>query len=136
MRMLAKSEPRLEIAMTPLIDMMFLLIIFFLVSTAFIDPEKDQAIKLPEVDEGVTLKKQPDDIVINVRQGGVIVVAGHIVTVDELRERLAKAAEKNPKQLVKIRGDGLAYHKQVVRVYEACAKAKIRNISVVTRLKQ
>jgi len=136
MRMLGTPEPRVEIAMTPLIDMMFLLIIFFLVSTAFIDPEKDQAIKLPEVDEGVTLKRQPDEIVINVRQGGVVVVGGRIVTIDELRSELTEAAKQNPKQLVKIRGDGLAYHKQVVRVYEACAKAKIRNISVVTRLRQ
>ncbi len=136
MRMLGTPEPRVEIAMTPLIDMMFLLIIFFLVSTAFIDPEKDQAIKLPEVDEGVTLNRQPDEIVINVRQGGVIVVGGRIVTIAELRSELTEAAKQNPKQLVKIRGDGLAYHKQVVRVYEACAKAKIKNISVVTRLKQ
>ena len=136
MRMLGAPEPRVEIAMTPLIDMMFLLIIFFLVSTAFIDPEKDQAIKLPVVDEGVTLKRQPDEIVINVRQGGVVVVGGRIVTIDELRSQLTEAAKQNPKQLVKIRGDGLAYHKQVVRVYEACAKAKIRNISVVTRLRQ
>ena len=136
MRMLGTPEPRVEIAMTPLIDMMFLLIIFFLVSTAFIDPEKDRAIKLPEVGGGVTQKRQPDEIVINVRQGGVVVVGGRIVTIDELRSQLTEAAKRNPKQLVKIRGDGLAYHKQVLRVYETCDKAKIKNIFVVTRLKQ
>lgn len=135
MRMPVDDEARAEIAMTPLIDMMFLLIIFFLVSTAFIDPEKDQNVRLPEVADGVARKRTPDEIIVNVRQGGVLVVGGHIVTIDDVQKQLADAARANPKQVVKIRGDAMAYHKQVVRVLEACQKAKIKAVSVVTRLK-
>jgi len=134
MRILRTSEDRFDIAMTPLIDMMFLLIIFFLVSTAFVDPEKDQSVKLPRVSQGVALKKQPDQIIINVRQGGVLVVGGRITTLDQVETQLVDSAKNNPKLLVKIRGDAMAYHKQVVKVLAACSKAKIRNVSIVTRL--
>jgi biopolymer transport protein ExbD len=135
MRMPTDDDPQAEIAMTPLIDMMFLLVIFFLVSTTFIDPEKDQSVKLPQVADGVAQKRTPNEIIVNVRQGGVLVVGGHIVTIDDVQKQLIDAAKANPKQVVKIRGDGLAYHKQVVRVMEACQKAKIKTVSVVTRLK-
>jgi len=136
MRMLGRTETKFDIAMTPLIDMMFLLIIFFLVSTAFIDPERDQAVRLPEASKGSAAQKQDEDIVVNIRQGGVLVVNERILTIDQLEKQLAAAARKNPKQIVKIRGDALAYHKQVVRVLEACQKAKIWTPSIVTRLKQ
>jgi biopolymer transport protein ExbD len=135
MRTLANTEERFEIAMTPLIDMMFLLIIFFLVSTAFVDPEKDQMVKLPEVRQGTARKKQPEDLIINVRQGGILVVSGRIITFDELRKKLREAVQENPKQVVKVRGDAMAYHKQVVKVLEACQRANITAVSIVTRVK-
>jgi biopolymer transport protein ExbD len=135
MRMPSDDEATAEIAMTPLIDMMFLLIIFFLVSTAFIDPEKDQNIRLPEVAEGVARRKAPEEMIINVRQGGVLVVSGRIVTLEELQEQLHQAVRTDPNQVVRVRGDAMAYHQQVVRVLEACQKANVKTVSVVTRLK-
>jgi biopolymer transport protein ExbD len=135
MRMPVDDEATAEIAMTPLIDMMFLLIIFFLVSTAFIDPEKDQSIRLPEVAEGVARRKAPEEMIINVRQGGVLVVSGRIVTLEELQEQLHQAVRADPNQVVRVRGDAMAYHQQVVRVLEACQKANVKTVSVVTRLK-
>jgi biopolymer transport protein ExbD len=135
MRMPVDDEATAEIAMTPLIDMMFLLIIFFLVSTAFIDPEKDQSIRLPEVAEGVARRKAPEEMIINVRQGGVLVVSGRIVTLEELQEQLHQAVRTDPNQVVRVRGDAMAYHQQVVRVLEACQKANVKTVSVVTRLK-
>ena len=133
MRMLAGSEPHVEVAMTPIIDMMFLLLIFFLVSTAFIDPEKDQKVKLPEVDDGSAIHRTSDEIIVNIRRGGVLVIGGRITTVDDLEEKLIAAGKKNPKQVVKVRGAALTYHKHVVRVLEACSKAKITNISIVAK---
>ena len=134
MRMLARSQEQYDIAMTPLIDMMFLLIIFFLVSTAFIDPEKDQSVRLPEAGRGDMMKRSSAPIVVNILETGLIRVSGRIVTVDDLREKLAGAVKKDPKQIVKIRGDRMTRHQHVVRVLDACKTAKIKNISIVTRL--
>ena len=136
MRILGRTSEDFDIAMTPLIDMMFLLIIFFVVSTAFIDPEKDQPVNLPRTDTGKVGRKDPEQIIVNVRQGGILVVGGRIVTIDELRAQLAQAARQNPRQIVKVRGDGMAYHKQIVKVYEACQQAGIHSVDVVTRIEQ
>ena len=136
MRMLESGEARVEIAMTPLIDMMFLLIIFFLVSTAFISPERDQLVDLAEASQGAVLRGKARDIIVNVRQGGILVVGGSTVTIDELEKQLIEAARHDPKPTVKVRGDARAYHKQVVNVLDACNKAKIDKIAIVTRLKQ
>jgi biopolymer transport protein ExbD len=135
MRKSRESEERFEVPMTPLMDMMFILIIFFLVSTSFRNPERDQQVRLPDTSEGAPSSKVPDDIIVNVRQGGVLVVNQRIITIDELQKQLIEAARKNPKQIVKVRGDAMAYHKQVVRVLEACSKADIKNVSIVTRAK-
>jgi biopolymer transport protein ExbD len=136
MRIPADDNDRAEIAMTPLIDMMFLLIIFFLVATAFKNPELDENVRLPESEGGSPTRQRSEDIIVNVRQGGVLVVSGRIVTIDDLGEKLKKAAEKDPQQVVRVRGDGLAYHKQIVSVLEACRKAKIVNVGISTRIKQ
>jgi biopolymer transport protein ExbD len=135
MRIPTDDDERAEIAMTPLIDMMFLLIIFFLVATAFKNPELDEAVRLPETDTGTPTRQRSEDIVVNVRQGGVLVVSGRIVTIDDLRETLTDAARQNPQQVVRVRGDALAYHKQVVQVLETCRQAKIMNVGISTRLK-
>ncbi len=133
MRIRRESDERFEIALAPLIDMVFLLLIFFLVATRFSDPERDQAVKLPEVSEGTAMKKTPDEIIVNVRQGGVLVVSGRILTTDELQQKLIEGVKENPKLVVKVRGDALVYHKHTVAVLELCQKAGIKTVSIVTR---
>jgi len=134
MKMLATPSPQAEIAMTPLIDMMFLLIIFFLVSTAFVDPEKDLQVNLAEVTDGEPTKSRTTDINVNVRQEGTLVVDGHVTDIDILTEKLTQARKKNPNQLVRVRGDKEALHKYVVKVLEACDKADVTNIAIATRV--
>jgi len=133
MRIPRHSENQFDIAMTPLIDMMFLLIIFFIVSTAFVDPEKDLTINLPETSDAEAAKEGPDEFIINVTQGGTLVLKERVITLDDLEKRLLEAAKKRPNQIVKIRGDRKAYLEKVVGVLQACTKAKLRTVSVVTR---
>jgi len=67
-----QSEESFEVPQTPLIDIIFILIIFFLVATTFYSEERDVEVKLPEGSEGTIITRDNSRMVINVRQGGVL----------------------------------------------------------------
>ncbi|MBW3541990.1 MAG: biopolymer transporter ExbD, partial [Planctomycetes bacterium] len=96
------EEPNLNL--TPMIDIVFLLIIFFMVGAQFTEQERDMNITLPTVSDVEPLTSQPDPIVVNVRSDGAIVVRGESVTAGELEAELRRAKENYLDQAVEIRG--------------------------------
>ena len=124
-----QEEDHLEL--TPLIDCIFLLLIFFLVTTSFYKLERELQVNLPESTEGKSKDEEPPaEIIINVMQDGTLYVNRELKTYDELLQALKSAVEKWPGIPVIIRGDELAYHKVIVRVMEACSKAKVHSLSI------
>jgi len=124
-----QEEERLEL--TPLIDCIFLLLIFFLVTTSFYKLERELRVNLPESSEGESKQEEPPaEIIINVMRDGTIYVNRELKTYDELLQVLKNAVQKWPGIPVIIRGDALAYHKVIVRVMEACSKAKVNSLSI------
>jgi biopolymer transport protein ExbD len=123
-----------EIAQTPLIDIIFILIIFFLVATTFSTDERDLDIELPEGGEGTPIMAEEQKVVVNIRAGGVIVVRSRVLTVPELDSELAAvaAAEKPPP--VEIRGDTNARHGRIMEVMNLCSKHGITDYSLTQRL--
>ena len=95
---------RFEIPLTPLIDIIFILIVFFLVATTFYTEERDLEIRLPEGTEGDAIVQEENNFVINVRQGGLIVVGKRIVDMGELETSLRQLARQKEAK-VEIRGD-------------------------------
>lgn len=126
------DEPNLNL--TPMIDIVFLLIIFFMVGTQFTQREREFDIKLPTATEAQPLTSLPDEIVVNVRQDGTIVVRGEERTVDELEGMLAEARTNYADQAVVLRGAGEGLYQHVMDVLSACRRAKIRNISLANRI--
>ena len=127
-----EQEEEFNLPLTPLIDVVFLLIIFFLVATTFYKVEKDINIKLPKATEGADRAENLTNLVVNVREGGLLVVNGRITTLPALQTMLFDFAKKGPNRSVIIRGDKKAFHKDVVRVMNACVKAKITNVAIAT----
>lgn len=126
------EEPQLNL--TPMIDIVFNLLIFFMVGTRFADLERQFDVHLPQVSAAQPLTSLPDEIVINVFNDGKIIVRREELSREQLLERLIEARERYSDQAVLIRGDGAADFQQIADVLAICHKADIRNFSLATQV--
>src|SRR5436190_18759097 len=97
------EEPLLNL--TPMIDVVFNLIIFFMVGTQFADMERQLDVQLPKVSTAQPQTSLPDEIVVNVYSSGKIVVGNDTMNLKQLGERLAAAQRNYSDQAVLVRGD-------------------------------
>ena len=117
--------------MTPVIDMVFLLLIFFLCATRFDQEERELSAVLPEVVQAQPLSMPPQELVVNISREGRYVVARQDLSEDQLAALLSEAGRKNPSaQSVLIRGDAESAWKAGVRVMGLCNRAGIVNYRV------
>lgn len=122
---------RPSVNVTPLVDMMFILIIFFLVTTQFQQEERDIQVNLPETRTGETLSSAARSlIVINVRRNGNYVIRDKIMSPDELRDLIVQAVARNPDQKVLVRADKQALHGYVAAAIALCKQAGIRHANI------
>ncbi len=126
------EEP--SINLTPMIDIVFLLLIFFMVGTRFTEMEREFKIQLPSVSDAHPLTSLPDEITINVSADGKIQVDGLVVTIQELENRLQTAKKNYADQSVIIRGDANGAYQNVMDVLAACNRAGIEAVSLANRL--
>jgi biopolymer transport protein ExbD len=117
------------IRLTPLIDVVFLLLIFFLTATTFSREEVEMDLDLPEAQSGEASEGQ-QTIVINIGRDGRLVMNGRDVTEEALHQKLRAAAARNRDRQVLIRGDTQARYGIVAKVFDACLLAKLRSISI------
>ena len=120
--------------LTPMIDCVFQLLIFFLVATRFAEEEREMEVMLPDASEAQPLTSKPREMFINVDEKGQYYVTGKMLTVDDLYPVLRQAWINNPgRQSVIIRADKRCRWQSVVAAMNACRKAKIRDYRVTTR---
>ena len=118
-----------------MIDIVFLLIIFFMVGTQFTEMERQYDIKLPTVTDAKPLTNLPDDIIVNVQQDGEISINGEKKDLMELESLLKTATQNFPGQSVVIRGDSTGPYQNVMNILEICHRVKIRSVSLANRLR-
>ena len=128
-----QSVESFEIPLTPLVDIIFILIVFFLVATTFYSEERDIEITLPEGTEGDAILEEDDVYVINVRNSGAIVVENRILSMGELEEELARHC-RGTKPRVEIRGDTDSRHGRIMGVMNACKKQGVSDYSLTQRI--
>jgi biopolymer transport protein ExbD len=117
------SSPNIDL--TPVIDMVFLLLIFFLVTTTYHQVEREMQIALPEAESSAPISVALRELVINVSDDGAVYIAGQQHSLDELRALVSSAVEANPKQKVSVRGDRNATYGDVAQVLDICKGAGI-----------
>ncbi|MCA9274080.1 MAG: biopolymer transporter ExbD [Phycisphaerales bacterium] len=118
------SSPAIEL--TPVIDIVFLLLIFFLVATTFQQTEREMQIALPEAESGGPITVSLRELVVNIQSDGSVIVAGRSVDLEDLRTIVRDAVEANPEQKVTVRADKSATYDRVVGVLDACKAAGIQ----------
>lgn len=121
-----KPGTPLSIEMTPMIDMVFLLLIFFLVATTFHQEEREMQIALPIAQAAGPISISLREIIVNVDRDGRIIVGGRTVSADGLRTMIADAVGANPQQKVTVRGDRSTAYANVVAVLDICKGAGIQ----------
>ncbi|MES2981158.1 MAG: biopolymer transporter ExbD [Verrucomicrobiota bacterium] len=119
--------------LAPMIDIVFLLLIFFIVTWQFTRAETELSVSVPTAQEGADPQRQIGEIVINILGDGTIRVEGTTVDLAQLLEKLAEIAKKYENQPVRIRGDGGVPYQRIVEVIDTCQKAGIWNISFATQ---
>lgn len=120
--------------LAPMLDVVFLLLIFFVVTQKFMLNEQDLKVKVPSAPQtSEEASRAIDEIIINVRedeQGEIVVtIDREQFSLDQLQSRLRNMARLNPNQPVRIRGDAETRWQKIVDVISRCNAAKIWNVS-------
>ncbi|MBM4148224.1 MAG: biopolymer transporter ExbD [Lentisphaerae bacterium] len=131
------DDPELQIA--PLIDCVFQLLIFFMVSASLVKSEGDLGIKLPGMNQTPTQVDMPDEQIIEVRSTGQVFLNGRefgdprrselpdlIQTL--VRYRLASNSSKN-KPMITVWAEDRTRHQRVIDVLDACSAAGIEYVT-------
>ena len=113
------DEP-VEVQMTSLIDCVFLLLIFFLVSSQMKRVEKELPIELPQANVTRQVKASPDLTTVLVDKFGEIFVNSQPVGAEGLRAKLRDAARTAPNLRIRINGDVYAPFRSIVQVLDTC----------------
>jgi biopolymer transport protein ExbD len=117
-----------SLSLTPLIDVVFLLLIFFLVATKFAEEERELDIPLPEASEARPLITQPPELFVNINAAGEFIISGEKLNLKQLQEVLVRASNANPGRVsVIIRADRRCAWEAVVAAINACLRANIRD---------
>lgn len=120
--------------LAPLVDVLFLLVIFFAVTSHYAKNEQVMDISVPAADEGKEKEsRNVGEIIINIKTGGEIIVNGQELSEDELLVKLKNIVAVYKDQAVILRGDEVADYRFVVSVLNICQKAGIWNIAFATR---
>ncbi len=116
----------LHIDFVPMVDVLFNLLIFFLLATSMAQNEREMSIALPHAAASGPISAAMREIVINIGADGKIDVAGKTVTGEELGAIIKSAVSGNPDQKVSIRGDRTTPYANVATVLDVCKGAGIQ----------
>lgn len=123
-----------SLTMTPLIDVVFNLLIFFLVASKFEAEERQLPVQLPDASEAQPLISKPKELFINIDHNGRYFVGGKNLSLNELQKLLFDTWSANPARAsVIIRADERCRLQPVVAAMNACKKAHIRDYRLATR---
>ena len=148
----------LHLDVTPLIDVVFQLLLFFMVTTTFVSQATENIVvvtqAVPSINSGEQADSQmgieaqlptagssgklgtQDDMRIELRENGEVLVQGRVLELDALADLLNEKAENNPSATVIIQADSAVQHGEFVKVMDLAREAGLTNLGVGTEAKQ
>jgi biopolymer transport protein ExbD len=125
-----KSMVLQSLSLTPMIDVVFLLLIFFLVATRFAEQDRELDVKLPTASEARPMIIKPKEIELSIDEAGHYYLGtGRELTLAEVEAALANAAANNPlSQSVLIRAHQACRWNDVARAVNVCQRAGLLDV--------
>jgi biopolymer transport protein ExbD len=121
--------------LTSMIDVLFLLIIFFMVATKFDEMERNIQVAVPQVSQAGEDTPPARPIIVTVTSDGHFDLDGKAVTETELTKQLAAARTPLTEPTVVIHGDAKCAFQHVASALGACRQAGISELGITVRLK-
>lgn len=118
------------IMLSPMIDMIFLLLVFFILSTMNMSEVKTIPIKLPVAQTAQTQLKQ--NFIVTIKKGGSLWLEDKAVKEEELVSIAKNNVAKDPKFVIMLRGDAEATYEEVVHVLDVFKKSGISRVTLAT----
>jgi biopolymer transport protein ExbD len=131
---LSQHDDTPALNLTSMIDVLFLLIIFFMVATKFDEMERNVEVAVPEVAQAGEAIPPARSMVVSVLADGRVELDGTPVSLDELTLRLAKARTPLSEPVVVIRGDAGCAFQHVASALAACQQAGISDLGITVRI--
>jgi biopolymer transport protein ExbD len=115
--------------MAPMIDVVFLLLLFWMVTSIYAQWERKIDLKVPTAETGAQQIKQGQELIINIDSAGIISINNNELTLEALESVLDKIAGQQKGHPVIIRADRVTHFQAVISVLDICRKTGVYNIS-------
>ena len=126
----ASQHPGIQLA--PLVDVLLLLLIFFLITWNAARNENELDVKVPKASSAREKSAPIGDVIVNVKADGNVVVNRRILSGPDLATMLKGLVQLNPDQAVVIRGDEAGAYKNIIGVLNVCSEAGVTNVAFAT----
>jgi len=127
-----KSKAVSSLSILPLIDVVFLLIIFFLVATRFVQAEQELDLQLPTASEALPMTADVTEVIVNIDKQGQYFLDGKFRLPEEVEQILKTRATNNPlSQSVIIRADREADVQYFISLIDICKRVGLQNYTAM-----
>lgn len=121
----------LEINITPLIDVVFILLIFFMVTTTF-DENAGLQVQLPKAEQRRAAEQNAELLTVTITRGGELHIAGKQMSLPDLEKRLRDYAAASPHATLILRADAGTTHGRVVQVMDLAKRLGVSKLAIAT----
>jgi biopolymer transport protein ExbD len=128
------SDDLPTINLTPMLDVVFNLIVFFMVGTKFVEMDHSIQVDVPKVSDAGPMTAAPVRRVVTVTRGGATALDGRNMSLTEITNDLAAARKQYPELAVLVKGDGEGRFQSVADALSACTQAGIADTSICVQL--
>ena len=126
-------EDEVDVQMTPLIDCVFLLLVFFLVAATLKKPHKELEIQLPHSAAAAVVASKYDTLIIEMTKDGDIYIESEPMTKHTLLKKLELVYEETPNRRVRIDADRRTPAQYIVRLLDQLQFKNFNNVGIRTR---
>lgn len=129
-----QQDEQIGLNLTPMIDVVFLLVIFFMVATKFTEVEQNIELELPQVAAAGVSQAPIKPLTVTVLEAGVIELDGEPMSLPALTQRLLSETQQSADVEVVIHGDARCEFQHVAATLAACREARVSDIGVTVEI--